>query len=231
MPVYLLTDDLVFPDPNQSDESGLLAVGGDLRADRLLLAYEQGIFPWYSDDQPLMWWSPDPRCVLRPKRVRISKSMKAVMKKKRFRITVDTCFEDVMTACMKAKRDDDGTWINPELVASYTELHRLGVGHSVEVWEEDELVGGLYGLSLGDMFFGESMFTSVSNASKLAFIHLCRGLEEWGFSWIDCQIENPHLTTLGAVTMERSKFLEHLRQGLTVATRKGPWTTTFPEVS
>ena len=222
MPVFLLTQDLVFPDPMHADEQGLLAVGGDLSMDRLLLAYESGIFPWYNDDQPLLWWSPDPRCVLRPSEVKVSKSMRNVLNRGDFEVTADQAFPEVIRACMDTRKRE-GTWLNEDMVSAYINLHRLGIAHSIEVWRGDALVGGLYGLSLGNLFFGESMFSKANNMSKVAFICLARGLERWGMPLIDCQVENDHLISLGAQAMPRAEFLEHLRRGMEAPTRRGSW--------
>ncbi len=222
MPVFLLTQDLVFPNPMHADEQGLLAVGGDLSMDRLLLAYESGIFPWYNDDQPLLWWSPDPRCVLQPSEVKVSKSMRNVLNRADFEVTADQAFPEVIRACMDTRKRE-GTWLNEDMVSAYINLHRLGIAHSIEVWRGDALVGGLYGLSLGNLFFGESMFSKANNMSKVAFICLARGLERWGMPLIDCQVENDHLISLGAQAMPRAEFLEHLRRGMEAPTRLGSW--------
>jgi len=205
-----------------ADEQGLLAVGGDLSMDRLLLAYESGIFPWYNDDQPLLWWSPDPRCVLRPSEVKVSKSMRNVLNRADFEVTADQAFPKVIRACMDTRKRE-GTWLNEDMVLAYINLHRLGIAHSIEVWRGDALVGGLYGLSLGNLFFGESMFSKANNMSKVAFICLARGLERWGLPLIDCQVENDHLISLGAQAMPRAEFLEHLRRGMEAPTRRGSW--------
>lgn len=228
VPVYLLTEDLVFPDPNEADEHGLLAVGGDLRPDRILLAYESGVFPWYSDDQPLLWWSPDPRCVLFTSEVKISKSMRTVLNKGAFEVRVDTAFGEVIRSCQQIDRGGEGTWLNNEMIAAYEALHVLGIAHSVEAWNGEELVGGLYGLSLGAMFFGESMFSKQSNASKVALIALCQGARQWGMELIDCQVDNPHLQSMGARTIPRTEFLEHLHRALEADTKRGPWSQRFP---
>ncbi|MGC6533506.1 MAG: leucyl/phenylalanyl-tRNA--protein transferase [Flavobacteriales bacterium] len=222
MHVFLITQDLVFPDPMHADEQGLLAVGGDLSMDRLLLAYESGIFPWYNDDQPLLWWSPDPRCVLQPSEVKVSKSMRNVLNRADFEVTADQAFPEVIRACMDTRKCE-GTWLNEDMVSAYINLHRLGIAHSIEVWRGDALVGGLYGLSLGNLFFGESMFSKANNMSKVAFICLARGLERWGMPLIDCQVENDHLISLGAQAMPRAEFLEHLRRGMEAPTRRGSW--------
>jgi len=223
MSVYLLSDELLFPDPQFAREDGLIAFGGDLTPSRLLLAYELGIFPWYSEPDPILWWSPDPRCVLFPDELKVSKSMRNVINQKRYSITFDQDFRGVMEKCQNATRDGEGTWITQEVISGYVALHELGVGHSVEVWEGDELVGGLYGLSLGRMFFGESMFSERSNTSKLALIYLMNKLKDWDFDLIDCQIYNEHLGSLGAREISRDTFLEKLENSLKFETRKGSW--------
>jgi leucyl/phenylalanyl-tRNA--protein transferase len=224
MPVFLLNEELVFPNPEDANVDGLLAIGGDLRPDRLLLAYEMGLFPWYSPPDPVLWWCPDPRCVLYCKEVKISKSMRNVINRKQFAITYDEAFVEVMKGCRDTPRNgQDGTWISNEVIESYRYLHRLGVAHSVEAWYEGRLVGGLYGLSIGKMFFGESMFSAMSNASKAAFIHLAQALDTLGFELIDCQIYNDHLGTLGARHIPRSTFLSTLAAALQHDTLRGNW--------
>lgn len=217
MPVYRLTNKLVFPHPSLSNEDGLLAVGGDLSCERLCLAYENGIFPWYSE-KPVLWWSPDPRFVLFPKDLKISKSMRKFLRKEPYNITFDTCFRDVITNCGHTRKDD--TWIDNDMIESYCKLHQLGIAHSVETWYGDKLVGGLYGLSMGNCFFGESMFSVMDNASKTAFIKL---IEKNDFSLIDCQVYSEHLESLGAVNITRAEFLELLDQGLKYPTKIGSW--------
>lgn len=229
MPVYLLNDDLVFPSPTEANEDGLLAIGGDLSVDRLLLAYEIGLFPWYNPTDPILWWSPDPRCILYIKDLKISKSMRNVLNQKRFNVSYDTAFKDVIAACSKAPRKDAGTWISEDIMKAYIDLHQLGMAHSVEVWEGEKLVGGLYGVSLGSAFFGESMFSAKSNTSKLGFIYFARALKQWGFEWIDCQIMNPHLRSLGATDVPRAEFLKLLQSALEHNTRKGLWTELLPK--
>ena len=220
MPVYKLTKDLVFPHPSLSDDDGLLAIGGDLSVERLLLAYENGIFPWY-EGRAILWWSPDPRFVLYPKDIKISKSMKKVLRKNIFKITFNKCFQKVMTLCGKLRKGK--TWINSDMLESYCKLHNLGFAHSVETWYEDKLVGGLYGVSLGRCFFGESMFSLMDNASKAALITLAAKLEQWGFHFIDCQVYSKHLESLGAVMIPRERFLNELANGLKYKTLRGIW--------
>ena len=225
MPLYLLTHDIVFPPPEHSQADGLLAVGGDLSAERLLLAYQTGIFPWYSEDAPILWWSPDPRLVLYPDEFRVSKSLRKLIKKNVFQITLDTAFEQVMTTCAQIERPrQDGTWILDEMIEAYCRLHDLGYAHSVEVWHDDEVVGGLYGVSLGRCFFGESMFSRMSNASKVALYALVEHLKTWQFDLIDCQITTEHLVRLGAREVPRALFLDELKNSLQFPTVKGKWT-------
>ena len=204
-----------FPDANKAltQPNGLLAQGGDLSPQRLVAAYSQGIFPWYSAGDPILWWSPHPRLVLRPADFKLSRSLRKRVKAAKWRISVDCAFLPVIHACAHAPRPgQNGTWIVPEMIAAYTRLHRLGVAHSVEVWEADRLVGGLYGLAIGRMYFGESMFSSVPDASKAALWALCSRLHSWGWPLIDCQQETPHLMSLGAQTMSRPAFLEEIKQ-------------------
>lgn len=221
MPVYRLSSDLIFPHPSMSDEDGLLAVGGDLSVERLLLAYENGIFPWYEDGQPILWWSPDPRFILYHKDLKISKSMKKVLNKNLYRVTFDKCFQKVINLCGELRSGE--TWITNEMIESYCNLHKLGFAHSVETWFGDELVGGLYGVSLGRCFFGESMFSLMDNASKVALITLAVKLEQIGFHFIDCQVYSKHLESLGAVEIPKEEFLNELAKGLKFETLRGIW--------
>jgi leucyl/phenylalanyl-tRNA--protein transferase len=224
MPVYLLPDELVFPSPQLARKEGLLAVGGDLSQERLLLAYRMGIFPWYSEDEPIMWWSPDPRLVLYPSEFRVSRSLKKTIKKQMFKLTVDEAFESVINACAHSRTTvDEGTWIVEEMIAAYYRLHESGLAHSVEVWQDGKLVGGLYGVSLGKCFFGESMFTHISNASKVALVTLVQHLQALEFDFIDCQISTPHLLRFGAQEIPRTRFLRELEQALKFPTLKGKW--------
>lgn len=215
MPVYRLSEELAFPHPSLADEDGLLAVGGDLSSQRLLLAYCNGIFPWFSEDEPILWWSPDPRFVLYPENIKVSHSMKKLLKKNIYRVTYDTCFRDIISNCANTRKDT-GTWITNEMIEAYCTLHDLGFAHSVETWYEDKLVGGLYGLALGKCFFGESMFSIMDNASKTAIITLSRLLEQKGFLMIDCQVYTEHLESLGAVKIPREEFLRLLEKGISV---------------
>lgn len=210
--VFRLPDDeIVFPNPELADDDGLLAVGGDLSAERLILAYQNGIFPWFSDDDPICWYSPHERCVIYPDRLKISKSMKQVLKNGGFKVTANQVFAEVIAHCAKTPRKDQpGTWITKEMQEAYINLHQLGWAHSVEVWQNDTLVGGLYGIAINKVFCGESMFSLVSNASKVAMIFLC---QQSDFELIDCQLPNDHLLSLGAEMIERETYMELLEQG------------------
>lgn len=220
----LSSDPLVFPAAELASPEGLLAVGGDLRSERLVAAYRQGIFPWYNRGQPILWWSPDPRAVLYPARLRVSRSLRKTIKKGEFRITMDEAFADVINACAHNRRGGGGgTWITSDMMTAYCRLHEEGVAHSVEAWAGEELAGGLYGLSLGQAFFGESMFTRRTDASKVAFVHLVRQLEQWGFALVDCQLSSAHLVSLGAEAIPRRRFLAQLRAALQSPDRRGRW--------
>ncbi|HET8736116.1 MAG TPA: leucyl/phenylalanyl-tRNA--protein transferase [Pricia sp.] len=195
-----------------ANAEGLLAVGGDLSPERLLLAYRSGIFPWFNDGSPILWWSPDPRMVLFPKNIQVSKSMRKVLRDNRFRLTRDTCFERVIQHCAQIKRKGQaGTWISDAMKEAYIELHKRGHARSYEVWEEETLVGGLYGIDLGHVFCGESMFNKASNASKYAFIQLARELEAKNYALIDCQVYNEHLESMGAEEIARKEFMRLLK--------------------
>jgi leucyl/phenylalanyl-tRNA--protein transferase len=219
MPIYRLSNDLAFPDASLAEEDGLLALDGDLSPERLILAYSNGIFPWFSEDEPILWWSPDPRFVVYPKDVRISHSMKKLLKKNTYRISFDTCFRDVITNCSNVRKET-GTWITNEMIEAYCTLHKLGFAHSVETWYGDKLVGGLYGISMGKCFFGESMFSTMDNASKVAFINLSRVLKEKKFVVIDCQVHTAHLESLGAVNISRKDFLDLIEKGISITPLK-----------
>jgi leucyl/phenylalanyl-tRNA--protein transferase len=211
--MFLLSKDLVFPPVNLADKNGLLAIGGDLSAERLLLAYKSGIFPWYNPGEPIVWYSPDPRMVLFPKNLKISKSMKQIIRKNQFRATFNQNFSEVISNCKNSYREGQGgTWITDEMEQAYIKLHQLGVAKSVEVWEGNELVGGLYGIDLGHVFCGESMFSKVSNASKFAFVYLVQKLEKEHYTLIDCQVYNAHLASLGADEISRETFLTYLKK-------------------
>jgi leucyl/phenylalanyl-tRNA---protein transferase len=223
MPIYRLSKHLLFPPPHHA-EDGLLAVGGDLSSKRILLAYANGIFPWYSDGEPIMWWSPDPRTILLPEEFHCSRSLKKLLDKGYFHITMDTAFEAVIAECARVPRKhEQGTWITQEMQAAYTRLHQMGFAHSVECWRDDVLAGGLYGISLGACFCGESMFSRLPNASKAALATLVAHARHWGFAFIDCQLSNPHLLQLGAKEIPREEYLHLLRQAKTHPTRQGVW--------
>jgi len=223
MPVYYLGEDIVFPPAEHSDPDGILAVGGDLSPERLLEAYSNGIFPWYSSETPIIWWSPDPRFVIYPSEVKISKSMKQVLKRKIFDIKFDTSFREVITECGGKRKREKGTWITAEMIEAYVVLHKLGFAHSIEAWRDGKLVGGLYGVSLGGMFFGESMFSRVSNASKAAFIVLADNLLRLGFDLIDSQVHTEHMESFGAIEMDRDFFLDLVKKSVRRDTIAGNW--------
>lgn len=217
--------DLRFPPTDFASPEGLLAVGGDLRAERLLEAYRHGIFPWYNDDQPILWWSPDPRAVLFPRKLKIARSLRKTLRRGEFTVTLDTCFAEVMRACAapRAQYPQGGTWITLEMFDAYVRLHDLGCAHSVESWRDGALVGGLYGVALGGIFFGESMFARATDASKVALACLVRQMEVWGFQIVDCQLPSAHLSSLGAEEIRRHEFLSHLANALELPDRRGPW--------
>ncbi|XPV77977.1 MAG: leucyl/phenylalanyl-tRNA--protein transferase [Desulfovibrio sp.] len=225
MTIFRLIDEPVFPHPEESEPDGLLAVGGDLSLERLLVAYSNGIFPWYCEDSPILWWSPDPRLVLIPNELHVPRSLRRVINGERFSITYDTSFEKVIENCAFTPRpDQEGSWILPEMRDAYLGLHRLGFAHSVEAWLDGELVGGLYGIALGAVFFGESMFFQKPDASKVAFVHLVRKLQSKGIEIIDCQQTTDHLLRFGAREIPRSEFLDILSQCIHNKTWKGSWT-------
>ncbi|MCB1858708.1 MAG: leucyl/phenylalanyl-tRNA--protein transferase [Gammaproteobacteria bacterium] len=207
----------------ESEPNGLLAIGGDLSLNRLLNAYRAGIFPWYSVDQPILWWSPDPRLVLFPKRIRVSRSLKKAMKRQPFEVSFDNSFSRVISACSEPRLGQEGTWITTEMKSAYTELHRQGFGHSVEVWLEGRLVGGLYGVAIGQVFYGESMFSRVPNASKVALVHLARFLSDAEFRLIDCQVHTDHLVSMGAEPLDRESFCWEVAQGVRQPGIPGSW--------
>ncbi len=217
---YLLDDvhKTIFPDVELAltEPGGLLAVGGDLSVERLTSAYQQGIFPWYSEGQPILWWSPDPRMVLEPKDIKVSRSLAKTIRKQNVQITFDQNFRDVITACSEARlekgQQQDETWILDEMIEAYVKLHEAGYAHSVECWQDDKLIGGLYGIAIGKVFFGESMFSRISDASKIAFVTLAQQLKQWGFKLIDCQVYTSHLESLGATMIPRKQFLILLKQ-------------------
>jgi leucyl/phenylalanyl-tRNA--protein transferase len=228
VPVYRLDHRVVFP-PVEHAADGLLAVGGDLRPERLVLAYSSGIFPWYEDGQPILWHSPDPRMVLTAETLRVPRSLGQVLRKGTYRVTLDTAFRRVIEACASTPRPEQaGTWITGEMMDAYEALHRIGLAHSAEAWSGDELLGGLYGVSLGAAFFGESMFAHASDASKVAFVTLAAQLSRWSIGLIDCQVHTDHLARFGAQEWPRARYLEALRRALREPTRQGRWELDAP---
>ncbi len=224
MPVYRLGPQLAFPPPEEAEPDGLLAVGGDLSPERLLLAYSLGIFPWYEEGLPILWHSPDPRMILLPSELRVPRSLRKVMRRRPFELRLDTAFEAVVRGCAAAERPGQrGTWITAEMIRAYVALHERGFAHSAEAWSGGELVGGLYGVSLGSGFFGESMFALRPDASKVAFVALVSQLVRWSFDLVDCQVHTGHLARFGAVEWRRARFLATLRQTLDKQTRRGAW--------
>ena len=212
MNIHYLSNELYFPDVNQANSDGILSVGGDLSAERLQLAYKSGIFPWFEIDDPILWWSPDPRMVLFLQELKISKSMRNILNRNQFQVTFNKNFRDVISHCQKVKRDgQNGTWITNYMIEAYYKLHELGIAKSVEVWQDDVLVGGLYGVDLGHVFCGESMFSLVSNASKVAFISLVKQLKTSNYKLLDCQVYNPHLESLGCREISRKDFMAILK--------------------
>jgi len=229
VPIYLLSDEHpeLFPPPERADKSGVLAVGGDLQPERLLAAYSRGIFPWYSEGDPILWHSPDPRFVLEPDRLHVGRSLRKTMARGTYEVRYDTAFARVITECGRAPRPGQtGTWITDEMLQAYVTLHELGFAHSVETWTEGELKGGLYGVSLGAAFFGESMFALAPDASKVAFVASVERFKAWGFQFIDCQVETEHLARFGAERWPRKRFLSALARALKEPTRRGKWTDT-----
>ena len=213
--MFLLSNELYFPPVTEADEEGILAIGGDLSTQRLLLAYRNGIFPWYTDDEPIIWWCPNPRFVLFPDEIKISKSMRAVVKKQTYSFTINNCFNNVIKNCKTINREgQSGTWISEEVIDAYTKLHNLGYAFSAETWKNNKLVGGLYGVKMGNIFFGESMFSLSPNASKFAFIQLVQHLKNEGVKLIDCQVYTNHLESLGAKMIDRNDFMRLLEQHL-----------------
>ena len=224
MPIFRLLDEPIFPRSDYADPSGLLAVGGDLSSERLLEAYRLGIFPWYSDDQPILWWSPDPRFVLHLEDFHVSRSLRKTLRKAIFQVTADRAFDEVIAACATVSREgQNGTWITPEMQQAYCDLHGLGYAHSVETWFEGKLVGGIYGVSLGKAFFGESMFHRKTDASKVALTALVEKLKSWDFHFLDAQMTTEHMMSLGAREVSRRVFLKQLRSALQHPTKRGKW--------
>lgn len=224
MPIFRLSDRVSFPPPHFAAHNGLLAIGGDLSETRLLLAYRMGIFPWFSPDDPILWWSPDPRLVLYPEEVKISRRLLRTINQGIFRVSSDMAFDRVINECAQVRLENgEETWLIDDMISAYTRLYEMGYAHSIETWENGELVGGLYGVSLGGIFFGESMFTRVSNASKIALVALCGYLREKTFDLIDCQVATSHLKRLGAREIPRKYFLKQLETSMNRPTAKGKW--------
>ncbi len=224
MAVYQLTEDLIFPHPGLGNGDGLLAIGGDLSIDRLLLAYANGIFPWYDESSPIMWWSPNPRMILFPNKFKISKSLLQTVRNKGFKVSFDKNFDEVIKNCAELPRPgQSGTWITPEMQKAYIELHNEGFAHSVETWHDDRLVGGLYGISIGRVFFGESMFFTERDASKVAFYYLVERLKTWDFEVIDAQQDTLHMRRMGAELVKLDAFLELLKKSIQHPTIGGKW--------
>ena len=229
MTVYRLPREPVFPDPERAEPDGLLAVGGDLSPRRLLAAYERGIFPWFSEKGPILWWSPDPRLVLRPEWLHLPRSLARTLRRGRYAVRADTAFAEVIARCAAARRPGQrGTWITPEMIAAYERLHRMGFAHSFEAWEGEGLAGGLYGVSLGGAFFGESMFSERPDASKAAFAASVPWLADRGVALVDCQVRTEHLVRFGAREIPRAAFLAELRRALRRPTLQGKWEMTVP---
>ncbi|MGF1468203.1 MAG: leucyl/phenylalanyl-tRNA--protein transferase [Sandaracinaceae bacterium] len=225
MPVYLLTEELLFPPPERASPEGVVAIGGDFSAERLVLAYSQGIFPWPTEGFPPLWFSPDPRFVLCPERIHLSRSLRKRMKRAEYEVHADRAFEAVIDACAEVSRPgQSGTWITPPLREGFLALYLRGFAHSIEAYDRGELVGGLYGVSLGRVFFGESMFARAPDASKVAFATLAGNLVAWGFDLVDCQVYTDHLARFGAERWPRRTFLRHLQRSMESPTRRGPWT-------
>lgn len=232
MPVWLIPEgECIFPHPAQTDASGIVAVGGDLTQETLLLAYQYGIFPWYGQGEPALWWFPDPRAILYPANIRIQKSMRPYFNKDKFSVSLDKEFNQVITQCRKPERkgQEDATWIHDEIMVAYCRLHQAGYAHSLEVWEEGVLAGGLYGVALGKVFFGESMFSSISNASKFGLIALCHFLKFHGFHLIDCQQDTPHMRRMGSEVISADAFLDHLQRNVFEQHMKGSWTSMWDD--
>jgi leucyl/phenylalanyl-tRNA--protein transferase len=225
MPVFRLSDAITFPPPRLAREDGLLAVGGDLSPERLLVAYQLGIFPWYGEGDPILWWAPTPRLILRPEEFHLSRTLRRELRRGTFTFTMDTAFPAVIRACAEVRTTRGApTWINEEMIAAYCRLHALGHAHSLECWQEgEELVGGLYGVAVGGVFFGESMFSRVTNSSKAALAVLARQLTLWRFTCIDCQMRTDHLLSLGAQEMAADQFFSMLQQAILRPDRRGQW--------
>lgn len=225
MPIYQIPpDQIVFPHPLDADESGILGIGGDLDPGRLLLAYQHGIFPWFSEDEPIVWWFPDPRCVLFPDRVKVAKSMRPYFNQDKYQTTFDLNFREVIQRCRNIDRKDQfGTWLTDNMVEAYCSLNDAGIAHSMEVWKDGELIGGLYGVSIGKIFFGESMFSTAPNASKFGLIRLANFLHERDYKVIDCQQDTPHLRSLGAELVSAKSFYTMCENNLEFDLDEGSW--------
>ena len=224
MPIFLLTDDLVFPPVHLANAEGLLAVGGDLSPERLLLSYQSGIFPWYSDGDPILWWAPDPRLILKPDEIILSRTLRKTIRKERYTVTRDTHFRHIINACAQTRRKGGpGTWITPEMASAYTRLHQMGHAHSFETWCDGQIVGGLYGVSLGRCFFGESMYAALADASKVALAALAEFAQDNKFEFIDCQLPTDHLKSMGAREIPREDFMIRLTLALQYPSLKGRW--------
>ncbi len=224
MPLFRLSDRIEFPPAWLARSDGLLCIGGDLSPERLILAYQMGIFPWFSENEPILWWSPDPRLVLYPDRVKVSRSLKKKIRKHSFDIRIDTAFEQVICACAQPRQErDEGTWLIPDMIEAYCTIHHMGVAHSVEAWKDDRLVGGLYGISMGRAFFGESMFSREPDASKTALVALADHLRHYGFEFIDCQVTTDHLLSMGAVEITRDVFLDRLETAIAGESPEETW--------
>lgn len=224
MPVFRLNEELLFPPPLLAEPDGLLAVGGDLSLERLLLAYHAGIFPWYSEGEPILWWAPSPRLILEPKDFHVSKRLARTIRRQQFTVTLDQAFRQVMKACAEVDaRASEGTWITSDMITAYCRLHEAGYGHSVECWQGEALVGGLYGVSLGSVFFGESMFSRVTDGSKVALATLVQKCLAWDFDFIDCQLPTPHLRSMGAREMAGEQFYPWLQECVAEPSRRGKW--------
>jgi leucyl/phenylalanyl-tRNA--protein transferase len=223
MPAFVLDHRLVFPDPRETDENGILAIGGDLRPERLLLAYSKGIFPWYDEGLPILWHCPREREILHPAAIRVNRTTKKIVGRGHFQVRYDTAFESVIRYCASVERPGQGgTWITSDMIDAYTRLHQLGHAHCAEAWQGDQLMGGVYGIAMGGAFFGESMFSLESNASKVAFVTLVLRLNELGYTLVDCQNPNPHLVQFGTKTISRDAFLDMLPEVLAIRPSK-PW--------
>ncbi len=224
MPIFQLSDSIYFPPPDLAREDGLLAVGGDLRPERLILAYQLGIFPWYSEGDPILWWSPTPRLILEPAHFHLSKRLRRELRKGLFAFTMDCNFKDVIRECAEDRaKQNESTWINSDMIDAYCTLHELGYAHSVECWKDGILVGGLYGISVGGVFFGESMFSKMANSSKAALFVLSEKLTSWQFDFIDCQMHTNHLVSLGAKEIPGSYFFKRLQRSILRQDRQGKW--------